>query len=539
MKNSDLFYDVIIVGGGSAGCIIASHLLENDQNLKILLVEAGDDSNADSVDSPLYDASRLVLDKYNWDYQINLDGPYRYHDYLLTGEIAPSAHKVFDYRLGKILGGSSAVNGAIALRALSSDFSSWQKHDCNLWTWEHVLPWYIALENDEDFANQTEIHGKNGSLRLKRPNDSILDPVDRAVLKSITNERSLSYIEDLNGSSNHAGIGKVPSNVRDTYERLDAYTAFLKPFRSNKNLKVLVNTQVDKLLFEKNKCVGISAQQDNIISTYKAEKIVLCAGAIGTPVLLQKSGIADQRLLKQNNIPVVADEPEVGCNFMDHLSTVIWATPSEDAFLNKSPWRQVVARINSDDLSIKENIDVQLGLLNNVETKFIPNLINRNQPPTLIGASIMLMRPETKGRVYITKENEKFKTVIDYPVIESSSDHSKMIKSIRHMWRIINHENVKPYFSHIHFWNDRLIENDFVMEQAIKNMLSPAWHACGTVRMGSGKNPVHQNCKLKCIEGVYIADASVFPEIPSMPTNLTTLMLAKRVSNSILSGEFK
>ena len=539
MNNKDNRYDVIVVGGGSAGCVMAAHLVENDENLNVLLIEAGQDSTADCTDSPLYDASRLVLDQYNWHYQINLDGSYRYFDFLYTGKMRPSNHKVFDYRLGKVLGGSSAVNGAIALRALPSDFESWEKNGCDQWTWEHVLPWYKKIESDIDFGEQEGMHGNNGPLRLKRPDYSLLDPVDKAVISSVMSDFNLPYIQDLNSTNQLVGVGKVPSNVRDVFERLDAYTAFLKPLRTKERFRLLTQAQIDRILIEKNKAVGVVVNVQGEQQVFYAEKIVLCAGAIGTPILLQKSGIADKRLLKHLGIPVVADEPEVGKNLRDHLSTVIWATPSDHAFVGKSPWRQVVTRINSDDLSAEDGIDVQLGLLNNVETQYIPNLAGREKPPALIGASTMLMRPETKGYVYMTKAKGQLRPVIDYPVMESEIDYKVMIKGIRLMWQIIHHEQVKPYFEHIHFWNERLIHNDHVMEHAMKKMMNPAWHACGTVRMGAGNSPVQQDGKLKAVHGIYIADASLFPDIPSMPTNLTTLMVAKRIANSIVSGVFQ
>lgn len=529
-------FDFIIVGGGSAGCVLAARLSE-DGHKRVLLLEAGPESDAHLADSPLADASRLVLEGYNWSYQAQLKGSLSPTSdvvrHLSTGQQKDKYPPPFDYRVGKVLGGSSAVNGAVALRTFPRDFARWADMGCPQWSWQHVLPWYRRLETDTDFPGD-DLHGNQGPMVLRRPGADSLHPLDMA-FSAACQKQGIPYTEDLNAGE-APGVGLVPSNVKQHAQRLDAYQAYLAPVQDRPNLTVLTDVLVSAIRFSGTVVSGIEAIYQGRCYSFEAGEVVLAAGAIGTPALLQRSGIGDPAHLNSLNIPVRVDRPAVGRNLQDHASLVIWALPKAGVCRRGLPWRQIAARICS---GAGEETDVQIGLLNNVESHTVPKFRHRLEYPMIVGASAMLMQPAARGQVFITSREAEVLPSIQLPLRENEQDVHRMVGAVRQMWRALNDPEVACFLDGIQFWSEAMINSDRVMHSAVKNMLNPGWHASGTVRMGPEHNPdcaADQNGRVYGVTGLTVADASLFPVIPSMPTNLTTIMLAERISHALRTG---
>lgn len=270
---------------GLRGALVAARLAARGTGT-VLLLEAGPDQPRPRDRShPLADAGRLVLAGFNWDYRANLRTSGRLEDLIKggdgTGTPARALWERFPYQLGKVIGGGSAVNGAIALRGLPRDFATWAAQGNPDWSWERVLPFYRAIENDADFPGR--LHGDSGPLPIRRTPRAHVHQLDAAFWEEC-NRQGVRDLPDLN-AGDEAGVGPIPGNTVDG-ERIDADTAFLAGSRELPHLHVRPGVRVTRVLFDpkhRNRAVGVETERDGRLDTVRARNVILTAGAVGTP----------------------------------------------------------------------------------------------------------------------------------------------------------------------------------------------------------------------------------------------------------------
>ncbi|MYU05133.1 glucose-methanol-choline oxidoreductase [Streptomyces sp. SID8366] len=544
-------WEYVIVGAGSAGAVTAARLAARGSG-SVLLLEAGADQPRPRDRShPLADAGRLVLSGYNWDYRANLRTSSRLED-LVRGTGTPAGPGVgtpagpgvgtpagpgagraaaralwerFPYQLGKVVGGGSAVNGAIALRGLPRDFAAWAARGNPDWSWAQVLPFYKDIEHDADFPGP--LHGDSGPLPVRRTPRARVHALDEAFWAEC-DRQGVTTLADLNAGA-EAGVGAIPGNTVDG-ERVDAATAFLSGTRDLPDLHLRTGVRVTRVLFEKNRAVGVETESGGRLDTVRARHVVLSAGAVGTPVILQRSGVGGAALLRALGITPVADLPGVGRDLVDHPSVVIWSRPADGVCTPGLPWRQVAARMSS---GYDGDTDIQMGLLNNVESHTIPGFVDRLGWPLVVGTSVMLLRPRSRGRVFLDSADPTAAPVIELGIGTDPEDVERLCHGVRRAWSFLRSPGLAGRLAQTQFWSDRMIASDGVVRSGVRHIMNPGWHAAGSCRMGPTTDPfavAGQDGRVHGTEHLRIADASLFPAIPSAPTNLTTLMLAEKLA---------
>ncbi len=533
MTSAEETYDFIITGAGSAGCAVAGRLSESGR-YRVLLLEAGTRDSNPWIHIPLGYTKTYTDPRVNWMFESE-------------PEKELNGRTLYQPR-GKVLGGTSSINGMVYMRGTPTDYDGWRQRGCEGWDWDSVLPFFKRAEDQERGAN--DFHGVGGPLHVSNP---VRCPLGDAMVKAAI-EAGIPANDDFNGARQE-GVGYYQTTTSNR-RRWSSARAYLGPARSRPNLTIATEAHATRILFDGARAVGIEYHTPEGRKTARVRgEIIVSGGVYGSPQLLQLSGLGPGDLLAEHGIPVVREIPGVGANLHDHFNTYLVWRCSQKVTINdlaRSPMLKVMAGVQyavsrSGHLSnagiyagafVKsdprlETPDLQINMfgwsaLERLRTGIKPH------PFSAFTMSPVHLRPEGRGTVHIKSPDPLAPPAIRFNFLSSNYDFQALIYGARLARKIASQPALRP-FAEEEVLPGPQIDSDEQLTEEIRVRGVSNLHPVGTCRMGRGLDAVvDPRLRVHGIERLRVADASIMPQVPGGNTNAPSIMIGEKCAAMVL-----